>query len=213
MPKLRSINKKITPITKYDPDDPGAIQEQIDETKDGDKGHGMFVRKYIKDLDMDFYAGRAVERGKEAIPISMRVPADIVKDVGILIASQKTRFRDRSEFIRTAVYILMNYYAQITEGQFKERVGLRKTEDLIEYEQSESQRVKRIIESFNSQFSDIAKDGDNILHKYLTKVTDSVKNEKRPHIRNKLVKAMTARMEQGGVDPEEYFEDYKGVKE
>jgi len=207
MGKFRKLSKKVTPLFKYDPEkEEGLSQTQADETKDGDKGKGILVRKYIKNLDMDFYAGRAVDKGKDSVPISTRMPADLMKDVGIMLATQKTRFRDRSEFVRTAVYILMNYYAQIVDGPFRERVGLRKTEDLIEYEHSESTKVKRIIDSFEANFQNIAKDGDEVLHKYLIKIVDSIRNEKRHHIKDKLVKAFSDCMERGGVDPSEYFD-------
>ncbi len=203
MPKLKKLNKKVVPLFKHDPENPD--QELHDEIKDGEKGKGMLVRKYIKDLDMDFYAGRAVEKGRESVPITFRMPEDVAKDISIMLATQKTRFRDRSEFIRTAVYILMNYYAQIIEGQFKERVGLRYTEDLIEWERFEGQKIRKIVESFDSQFGVISEDGDEVLHKYLAKIADSVKNEKRRNVREKLIKALSQRMERGGVDPSEYF--------
>lgn len=210
MPKLRKINKKVTPIFKYDPEkQEGLSDTQADETKDGEKGKGILVRKYIKDLDMDFYAGRASDRGRENVPIAIRVPEDLSKDISIMLATQKTRFRDRSEFVRTAIYILMNYYAQIVEGTFKERVGLRKMEDLIDWERSEGVRVKKIIDSFDTQFQSVAENGDDALHKYIIKLVDMVKNEKRKYIKGKLIKAFSERMERGGIDPSEYFDDYK----
>lgn len=204
--------KRVIPLFKYDPEN---LDKTIilDETENGERGKSILVRKYINDLDMNFYAGRSSEKGRESIPITLRVPEDVAKDIGIMIATQKTRFRDRSEFIRTAIYILLNYYAPIVEGQFKECVGLRKTEDLIEWERLEGLRIRKIIESFDNQFEAVAENGNEVLHKYLTKIANSIEDEKRPHIRDKLVKAFTKRMRRGNIDPSEYFKDYKNIKD
>jgi hypothetical protein len=213
MPKLRRLTKKITPSFKYDPENPDAPQEKTNELKDGEKGKGVLVRKYIKNLDMEFYVARADEKGGDTAPVACRMSVDLVKDISIMLATGKTRFRDRSEFIRTATYILLNYYAQIVEGAFGERVGLRKMEDLIAYEQSEEIKVKKIIDSFETQFSNVAKDGDEVLHKYLNKLVDLIKNEKRPHIKNKLIKVFSKSMERDGIDPSEYFDNYETIKD
>jgi hypothetical protein len=205
---LRKLNKKIKPIFKVDPESEGG--EVASEIKDGEIGKGPLVRKYIKNLDMDFYASRAAETGGDSMPQAFRASVDLVKDISIMLATGKTRFRDKSEFIRTAIYILMNYYADIVGGKFSEIVGLRKMEDLIEYERSESIRVNKVIETFKTQFEIISKEyGDEVLHKYIDKIIENVKGEKRPHIKKKLMKAFSEHMEYNRIDPKEYFPDYK----
>ena len=210
MSKLRKLNKKIIPLFKTE----GVEQEKLeDELFDGEQGHGILVRKYIDNLHMDFYAGRSAEKGRETITVSFRIAEDVAKDISIMIASGLTRFRDRSEFFRTMSYIGLNYYAPIVKGKLRERVTLRDLEDIARWRTDERERMKNIIEIFNQQFPLVAEDGDEVLHRFISEQVEIIKKERRPHIRNKLIRAFSARMEAGGVNPSEYFEDYKNIKD
>ena len=218
MSKLRSITKKtLTPVTKWETNEQGEFQipeQEIrnDEVKSGQVGTGPLVRKYISNLDMNFYASRAAPKGTEAAHVSLRISEDLAKDISIMIGTQKTRFRERSEFIRTAIHILLNYYAPIVNGEFEERIGLRDTQDHILYLRNERLRRENIIEAFRSDFPNFAKDGDEILHRWLVPITNSVKKEKQGLEKDKLIDSLSNIMKDNHVDPLEYFENYKDIK-
>ena len=200
MPKDKRKSEKIIPLFKSDDD------EKQTELKDGQQGHGLLVRKYINDLRMDFYVGRSSEKGKEAMPISIRLPEDVAKDISIMVASQKTRFRDRSEFIRTMMYIGLNYYAPIVEGKLKEQVTLRDLEDLADWQSREEARIKNIIEKFRDQLPNVIEDGHISTRKYITEMVSLINQEDRKYIKSKLVKGFSEAMRKNHIEPEDYFE-------
>jgi len=190
--------------------------EDKSELSQGHRGSGSLVRKYIDDLDMEFYVSRSKEKreGQTGI-VSLRIADDILKDLSIVVESGKTRFRDRSEFIRTAILILLNYYAHhpaITMG-IKEKVILRDIEDRQAYEREIREKAEKVCKEFNELIPIIEKDGDYELDKFINQQIELAESHKNPNIRRKLISSMYKTLRANNIDPLLYFdrvEDEKG---
>lgn len=201
--KLRKLSRKIVPLFK----DPDESDDRQSELTDGEKGHGKLVRKYIDNLDMDFYAGRASEKGHQTSIVTLRIPEDVAKDISIMLATGKTRFRDKSEFIRTMIYIGMNYYAKTVGGKFREHNAARDAIDLSKERERERQSIKGAIEGFNNQFDLISSlEGDEELHKFIKQFVELVFKGGKQDTRERLTKAVSDKLLLNGIDPSDYFD-------
>jgi hypothetical protein len=200
MGELRKIKGKIKPTFKSD-------EGGTDESADGVIHTGaILVRNYIDNLDMEFYAGRASSSGKETTEVvSIRLPSDLIKDIAIIIESGKTRFRDRSELIRTGAYIIINYIANKLKGGIKEPITLKDIEDYNRFERQKMERLKKICEDLRTLFVDIEKRGDVELDKWIKKNIDMARKEHSNFYRKRMLNAFWNVIKENGIDPEQYI--------
>ncbi len=107
--KVRMIKKGIIlqPKENFDEDQPN-----LNEILEGVGGKGQLARKYIDTLDIEFHAFRSKESKNDHSPVvSVRLPDSLLSDIAQMVESKKTPYLTKSEFIRSAVFILTNYWA------------------------------------------------------------------------------------------------------
>lgn len=201
MGTLKKLKSKIKPTFKSD-------ESGIDESVDGAVHTGsILVRNYINDLDMDFYAGRASMGGKESTEvISLRVPSDLLKDIAIVIESGQSRFRDRSELIRTSTYILLNYIANKLKKGIKDISSFKEMEDYNRYKKQEIERLLKNCDNFRNLFKDVEKHGDLELDEWIKRNVKIAKGENRSFYRKRMLNAFWNVIKENGIDPEQYID-------
>lgn len=199
--ELRKVKGKIKPTFKSD-------EGGTDESTDGIIHTGsILVRNYIDNLDMEFYAGRASTSAREHTEVvSIRLPGDLLKDISIIIESGKTRFRDRSELIRTGTYIIINYIANKLKGGIKEPITLKDIEDFNRFERQKMERLKKICEDFRTLFPEIMKRGDTELDRWIKKNVHMAKQEKSGFYHKRMLNAFWNTMKENAIDPEQYID-------
>jgi len=205
MGELRKLKSRIKPITKVD-------EDVGDEKSDGEVGGGLeLVRNYIDNLDMDFYAGRASSGKQHSEPVTVKLPSDLIKDIAIIIESRKSRFRDRSELIRSAIYILVNYVANRLKGGFKERSTLRDIIDIERVEKNDRERLKIVCEDFEKSFKEVKEYDDFELDKFIRKRVNAANNQPKGFNRKEMLKKFYRVIEENEIDPSTYInkEDIK----
>ncbi len=199
MGELRRLKTKIKPAYK-------SSDEGVSELEDGDIGQGlMLVRNYIDNLDMDFYAGRAISSKQHSEPVTVKLPSDLIKDIAIIIESRRTQYRDRSELIRSAIYILQNYLANKLKGGFKERATLRDMIDYDRVEKRERDHLEEICQEFRKGFKEVAQNGDYELDKFIKKRVDMAIKQPKGFNRNKMLKTFWDVIKENEVNPEQYI--------
>jgi hypothetical protein len=200
MGQLKKLKSKIKPAFKTD-------ESGIDESVDGIIHTGaILVRDYIDNLDMEFYAGRASSSGKETTEVvSIRLPSDLIKDIAIIVESGRSRFRDRSELIRTATYILVNYVANRLKKGIKGKFTLRDIEDFNRFEQQSKQKLAKICDDFRNLFREIEKHGDSELDKWIKGNVERAMEYPKDFYRKKMLNAFWNVMKENGIDPEQYI--------
>ena len=204
MGQLRQLKKKIKPATKFDVNEEGE-HVLADELAGGEIGKGILSRKYIATLDMDFYAGRSSIGKQETQAKTTKFPTDLLKDVGSIVESKRTRFKDSSEVIRTAVYIFINYLADHVEKGIKESCVLRDIEDMNRVETNERNKLRRVCEGFEKLFEEKKKDGDYELGKFIAERVEKAKLHTREFYRYKMLKAFYRTIEENEIDPDTYI--------
>src|SRR4030067_3161673 len=84
---------------------------QDDEWQEGTPGKGPLTGRYFPNLDMEFVSHHSRERrDQETIIVSVRIPTYLADDIAHIVQSNNLPFVDRSQFVRTAIFLLMNYY-------------------------------------------------------------------------------------------------------
>lgn len=192
--------EKVKPTFKID-------ESGADESDNGVIHTGsILVRNYIDSLDMEFYAGRASLSGKERTEVvSLRLPGDLIKDIAIIIESGKSRFRDRSELVRTGTYILMNYISNKFKGGVKEQIALKEIEDYNRYEKQKIDRLKKVCEDFDIIFPEMEKRGDEELNRWIKKNIWMAGQEKNQYYRKRILNSYWNTMKKNNIDPEQYI--------
>ena len=198
--KLKKLKSKIKPTFKTD-------ESGINEMVDGIVHTGaILVRNYIDNLDMEFYASRASSSGKETTEVvSIRLPSDLIKDISIIVESGKSRFRDRSELIRTATYILVNYVSNRLKKGIKDQPTFKEIEDWNRYEQQSRQKLLKICDDFRNLFRDVEKHGESELDKWIKGNVERAMNYPRDFYRKRMLNAFWNVMKENGIDPEQYI--------
>jgi len=205
MGELRKLKPKLKPTFKLD-------EGGEDEKSNGEVGRGLeLVRNYIDNLDMDFYAGRASSGKQHSEPITVKLPSDLIKDIAIIIESRKTQFRDRSELVRSAIYILVNYIANRLKGGFKERSTLRDMIDIERVEKNDRERLKMVCEDFERSLKEVKEYDDFELDKFIRKRVNAANNQPKGFNRKEMLKKFYRVIEENGIDPSTYInkEDIK----
>ncbi len=203
--------KRVRPIFKFDPEEENEKENELQEGTISKKPV-ILVRDYISNLDMEYIAWKAKSGKKyegESEVVSLRLPIDLLKDINIMVQSGRTRFRERSEFIRTAIYILTNYYGNrfrsdhlMMEGQ-----PLSELEDMIKYRKYEKDRTKKIITEFKNIFPTIKADGETEIHRYLTGMFKLINKHMSVKNKNKIASAFCKIIKAHGINPEDFVEE------
>lgn len=199
--QLKKLKSKIKPTFKSD-------ESGVDETTDGIVHTGaILVRNYIDNLDMEFYAGRAsFSRNENTEVVSIRLPADLIKDIAIIVESGKSKFRDRSELIRTATYILVNYVANRLKKGIKGSFTFKDIEDFNRYQQQSNQKLIKVCDDFQNLFREIEKHGDSELDKWIKGNVEMAKQYPRDFYRKRMLNSFWNVMKNNGIDPEQYID-------
>lgn len=199
MGELRKLKTKIKPTFKFS-------EDGISELEDGEVGKGLvLVRNYIDNLDMDFYAGRASSSKQHSEPVTVKLPSDLIKDIAIIIESRKTQYRDRSELIRSAIYILTNYIANRLKGGFKERTTLRDIIDIERVERNDRERLKIICDEFEKSFKEVKEYDDFELDRFIRKRVNAADNQPKGFNRKEMLKKFWRVIEENGINPIHYI--------
>lgn len=198
--RLRMINSKIKPAFKTD--------EMLSEEEKqglGEGGKGPLTGKYNDNLDMEFISFRGRDRrDQEHVLIGAKVPAYLASDIATLVQSGRTPFSDRSQFVRTAIIILMNYYGQKWPNlKFKNSVqhGL----DICNFETFQKKQIASYISAFEKIIPELESKSDAEQDRFLNtqkKVLEEIFDTK---VRNTLRKKFSAICEEEGINPVPYF--------
>ncbi len=201
MGELRKLKTKIKPTFK-------SSEEPVSEVEDGEVGKGLIlVRNYISNLDMDFYAGRSASGKQHSEPITVKLPSDLIKDIAIIIESRKTQYRDRSELIRSSIYILVNYLANQLKGEFKKRATLRDIIDIEKVEKNDRDRLKIICDDFEKSFKEVREYDDFELDRFIRKRVESASNQPKGFYRKKMLEKFRRVIKENGIDPSVYIDE------
>jgi Arc/MetJ-type ribon-helix-helix transcriptional regulator len=199
MGELRKLKTKIKPVFKNG-------EEGTSELENGEVGKGLpLVRNYIDNLDMDFYAGRASPSKQHSEPVTVKFPSDLIKDIAIIIESRKTQYRDRSELIRSATYILINYLANRLKRGFQERATLRDIIDIERVESNDRERLKTICNEFEKSFKEVKEYDDFEIDKFIRKRVNAANNQPKGFNRKEMLKKFYKVIEENGIDPIHYI--------
>lgn len=199
--KLRLINSKIKPAFKTD-------EMCTDEEKlgEGECGKGPLVRRYGDTLDMEFIAFQSRERrDQETAPVSVKVSVGILDDISTMVQSGKLPFKDRSQFVRTAIIILVNYYGQ-KFSQMSKRMKLQNGIEINAFEVHQKKMIKSYIDSFEKVMAQLV-DGkseqeiDRFLQAHV-QVVDGMWDDK---VKKELRERFSEILEENGISATPYF--------
>ena len=193
---------------------PRRTVEETEEVKDQDQGHGrkgerLLSHEYLAELSMDFYSefatsGKKKDAGQTTIR-SVRVPTYIAKDIGVIIASRRTRFKDFGEFARTFLLIGLHYYSKIIEDpKFKEHVQMSELLEMIRQDQEALEVIPKLLRSFDYVFRSIRKISHKEINETMDKYLEGIARESRLKIRERILKGMARTLIKYGYDPTSY---------
>jgi len=197
---LKVIQSKIKPAFKEED-----LDHRPGEEAEGEIGKGPLVRKYIEDLDMEFIAYRSREkRNQETGVTTLRISEDVLSDLSFIIQSGKLPFRDKSQFIRSAIFILMNYYGR----KFPHMVRKMKLQDgveLCDFENYQKKMITIYITAFEKIVPELEGKSENEIDRFLRahlKVLDGIWDEK---IKARLVEKFSQILVNNEINPMPYF--------
>jgi len=197
---LRMISSKIPPA--YSEED---LDHRPAEDQDGEVGKGPLVRKYIANLDMEFIAFRSKEkRDQNTSPVTVRIPEDLLSDIAYLVQSGKLPFRDKSQFIRSAVFILMNYYGR----KFPYMARKMKLQDGIElcnFEAYMKRMVAKYLAEFEKTIPELEEKSDSEKDRFLAEHLKVIEAIWDPKIKQRVKEKFCQILVENKIDPIPYF--------
>lgn len=186
---------------------PAFSEEDFDkrprEENEGEFGKGPLTRHYCSNLDMEFYASRGRDSEGDTGVMSLRLPNSSLFDIGVMVESKKLPFRTKSEFVRSAIFILANYY-----GQKFPSLGLMSSlnDGIASYRYQE--RLERDVREYQRGFEDsmrlVVKKSDKEVEKFLNKQV-LVINSLESNLREQIIREFSAILIRNGINPIPYF--------
>lgn len=186
---------------------PAFSEEDFDkrprEEGEGEFGKGPLARHYCSNLDMEFYASRGRDSEGDTGVISLRLSNSSLFDIGVMVESKKLPFRTKSEFVRSAIFILANYF-----GQKFPSLGLRSSleDGIASYRYYE--KLEKDIGEYRRGFEDsmklVVKKSDKEVEKFLSKQV-LVINSLEGNLKEEIVREFSAILIRNGINPIPYF--------
>jgi hypothetical protein len=200
--KLRLINSKIKPAFKTE--EMCADEERGGE---GECGKGPLVRRYSDNLDMEFIAYQSRERrDQETAPVTVKLPLGVLDDISVMVQSSKLPFKDRSQFVRTAVIILANYYGQKFPMMAK-KMKLQNGIEACNFEMHQKKMIKSYIESFEKVMPYLESKSEQEIDKFLQHHAETINSFWDEKVKKDLKERFTQILEENGISATPYFSD------
>jgi len=198
--KLRTIKRtiKVKPVYKNEGDKPAT-----DEAK--------LVRNYIDGLDMDYIAWRSrddMHKGKTGIT-TVRLPDDLMYDIEILIDQKFVPFRTKSEFIRGAIHIYMNYWGG--KGKSSSLANKLMLDDLnkgCEYTKFKQKQLQLYKTKLSESLLTFSHDNDVEINEFIEYNIRFLKSQNGT-LRRKCIESFLDTIKEHGIDPEQYIEELR----
>ena len=195
MGDLRSIRKKVKPVYGVGDDGPKT---------------SPLVRNYIGAQDMDFISWKAQEnKGQPTSIISVRVPDDLLYDMEILIDQKLGPFRTKTEFVRTAIHVLMNYYGlKAKSGSLQKRLTFNDLIKHCEWQKGIQKRLQLFQTKFMEGFQAVASHNDEDIGEFLDHQIELLKSQDG-WLKDRMVEFVTVTLTDHGIDPSYYVGEFE----